>query len=601
MSNLKPSEERSWEHFYAPGTNEVLSQQMPVGSIWSALIEPAIVKTGDKYDAFVYFGNHIKRSQLIDNVNRWASVLHGMELNAGDEIIIFSPLIPEALYILFAANKSGITAIMPNLAASHEALEKSIDKAQAAFIFDDMEPGLTDILAKPQFRHVVLLSAPMSMPAPIGPVLGCLNWMKTSAIRKRSSKYCTAAQAMKLYGRSSVKIDAPYDENHVAVVFSSGGTTKQGTAKLIGMTDKAMISMFRDALAFNLISNPFSEGKRALSLVPPFVCTGLFALVLAPLFRGMTVYIDPRLDQQHFNEDMLKFRPNITLVSGCLWAGFFADMEQREAAGKKIDLSNFELPIMGGEGCTPEVLEWMDAAAHRMGSPIGIVSGYGMSEAFSVITVDYRPDVINKRDDKLAVSTGYPFPGFTVGIFDENGNELPYGQRGELRCKTDTMMKGYLNNPELTNAIIGDGWIHSGDFAEMSPDGLVYIYGRMHENLTAANGEKVYLFDIANHLRQDKSVKDALVMLIGDYSTPHVGAHIILEKGISETSAQVLQRLSDDLSTWLPEDIKVEGYHLHEGTFKMSPICKVYRAYYSRILDGYVRPENGNLVPVQFE
>lgn len=601
MSSLKPSEERIWEHFYAQGTNEVLNQKMPVGSIWSALIEPAIVKTGDKYDALVYFGNHIKRSQLIENVNRWARVLHGMGLNAGDEIIIFCPLIPEALYILFAADKSGITAIMPNLAASHEALEKSIDKAKAAFIFDDMESLLTDIVAKPQFEHVVLLSAPMSMPAPLGPVLGCLNWMKTKSVRTRSSKYHTAAQAIKLFGQYSGTIEGPYNEDHVAIVFSSGGTTKQGTAKLIGLTDKAMISMFRDALAFNLISNPFSEGKRALSLVPPFVCTGLFALVLAPLFRGMTVYIDPRLDQQHFNEDMLKFRPNITLVSGCLWAGFFADLEQREAAGKKIDLSNFELPIMGGEGCTPETLEWMDATAHRMGSPTGIVSGYGMSEAFSVITVDYRPDVVNKRDDKLAVSTGFPFPGFTVGIFDENGNELPYGERGELRCKTDTMMKGYLNNPELTNAIIGDGWIHSGDFAEMSPDGLVYIYGRMHEHLTAQNGEKVYLFDIANHLRQDKSVKDALVMLVGDYATPHVGGHIILEKGISETPAQVLQRLHDDLRTWLPEGIAIDGYHLHEGTFKMSPICKIYRAYYSRITTGYCLPENGTLKPVDFE
>lgn len=596
--SLKPSEERVWEKWYSAGAAEQLKQEMPEGFLWTALIEPAIRKCGDKYDALVYFGNRIKRSELLAHVETWARMLRGMGLEADDKIILFAPLVPEAIYLLFAANKAGITVIMPNLGASHKALEGSVDNAKAAFVFNEMEPLLSDILAKPQFRHVVLISADRSMPAPLHAVVGTINWFKTRKIRGRSDKYMSVSQALSRYGNFQGSIDAAYRADRVAMVFSSGGTTAEGTAKLIGVSDKAMITMFRNALAFNLTGNPFREGTRSLDIVPPFVCTGFFALLLAPLFRGMTVHLEPRLDQKHFNEAMYKVRPHITLVSGSLWTGFFRDVEHRLAQGQKVDLSDFVLPIMGGEGCTPETLEWMDSLAAKAGAKIGIVSGYGMSEAFSVITVNYHPGQFFKRNGELAISVGYPFPGFIVGIFDKDGNELPYGQRGELRVKTQTMMSGYLNNPKLTEEIIGDGWIHSGDFAEMTPDGIVYLYGRMHEHIEAPDGQPVYLFDIANRLRQDKAVKESLVLRAGNYDNCNIMAHIILEEGCNETLLQVLTRLDNDLSQWLPKGVEVKGYQVHPWPFKVSLITKVNRAYYSRLLTGYSKPIDGKLQEV---
>ena len=156
--------------------------------------------------------------------------------------------------------------------------------------------------------------------------------------------------------------------------------------------------------------------------------------------NGLTVYLEPRLNQQRFNSCIKSVRPNVTLVPGPLWAGFFREVEQKLAKGKKIDLSHFVFPVMGGEGCTPEKLAWMDRLAHQCNSSTGIVSGYGMSEVFSVITVDHRPEVVSKKNDKLAISVGYPFPGFTVGVFDKDGRELGYGQRGELWVNTPTCL-----------------------------------------------------------------------------------------------------------------------------------------------------------------
>ena len=76
------------------------------------------------------------------------------------------------------------------------------------------------------------------------------------------------------------------------------------------------------------------------------------------------------------------------------------------------------------------------------GSPVALTSGYGLTETFSVSTVDYQPGVFDKDYSKRVVSVGYPFPGVSVGIFDENGNELGYGQRGEIWVKTPALTSG---------------------------------------------------------------------------------------------------------------------------------------------------------------
>ena len=560
--------EALWKH-YAPGSTKLLQEETPEQTLWK-YISTAIKADHDEHDAMVYFGRHIKRSTMLEKVQKWARVMKGMGLGEGDQILLFSPAAPESYYVLFAADSIGVTTIMPNMSSSSEALKKYYAHAKVAFVFDGMEGLLSKILEKPQFEYVVLMDVTSSMRAPLKQILGLANWVKT------------------------------HQKDHVAMVFSTGGTTKAGEAKLICMTDKAMVEMFRGAEVMNQRIHAFVPGNTSLCQLPPFVCTGLFVLVLIPLVYGMTIYMEPRLNQDTFNKNLKKTRPNMTLVPGPLWAGFFREVEQLLAQGKKVDLSHFRLPIMGGEGCTPEKLAWMDKLARKCNAPLGIVSGYGMSEVFSVITVDYRPEVIDKRNDKLAISVGYPYPGFIVGIFDKDGHELGYNQRGELWVNTPTRLAGYLDNGKLVPCAEEDGWIHTGDLCEMDEDGLVYIYGRIGKSVVTPDGTPVYLFDIANRLRQDKDVKESLVTAIDSDKTQHprIVAHLVLEEG-AQMDYELLKRLDDDLATILPKGFEVLGYK-QQQEFKMSFICKTDSSYYGSEHDGYLKPVDGKLEAVSF-
>ena len=289
---IKPSQEKVWYKHYAQGAAEVLKEQMPEQTLWK-YISTAIKADNDEHDAMVYFGRHIKRSTVLAKVEKWAQVMKGMGLDVGDQILLFSPAIPESYYVLFAADSIGVTTIMPNMSASSEALKRYYAQAKVAFVFDGMEGLLSKILVKPQFKYVVLMDVTRSMSAPLKHILGMLNWVKTRHVRNRHTKYMTMRQAIAKFGQYEGPIEAPYQKDRIAMIFSTGGTTKAGEAKLICMTDKAMVEMFRGAEVMNQRMHALVPSNTSLCQLPPFVCTGLFVLVLIP-FRLVPLILKPR-------------------------------------------------------------------------------------------------------------------------------------------------------------------------------------------------------------------------------------------------------------------------------------------------------------------
>ncbi len=557
---------------------------MNTETLWK-FMERGILSDKNRHDALVYFGRRVSRKTFIENVRLWARVIKGMGLKEGDELLLFGPSLPEFIYILLAADMTGVTANLPNLMASPEALETMVGKSRVAFVFDGMEKTIRHALLREQFEHVVIISATRSMGYPLKMIASPLNSLTHFCSRHRA-KYLTADAAIRRFGHYEGPLEAMPVKGKAAYVFCSSGTSNKGVANQIGMSDEAMIAMFRNALAFNENGNPFCEGTRSYCQLPPFVCTGFFVLVLAPLFRGMTVYLDPRPDVKQFTKNILAFRPQTSLATGASWVNLVDHIDRLIQSGKKPDLSFFRFPVMGGEGCTPQALQHINEVMRTCGSTVALTSGYGLSETFSVCTVDYQPTGFDKDYSRHAVCVGAPFPGVTVGIFDEDGNELGCNQRGEIRVKTQSLTVGYINNHELNQTKLHDGWLHTHDFGELDENGKLFIYGRMAQYILAPGGEKVYLFDIANRLRDDPAVKEALVCPLVTEDKPLV-AHIVLEDKLSETEDEVLRRLDRIMADFLPDGLRIEKYRLEQEHLHINIVGKIDRHYYSHLLTGY--------------
>ena len=573
-----------WKQFYASGYEEILQKDFPQKTLWKFL-ESGILEDNNQHDALVYFGRRISRKELVEQVHLWARVIKGMGLDEGDEVLLFGPSFPEFIYIMLAADMTGITANLPNLMVKPEALESMVGKSRVAFVFDGLEKPIRKTLQNPQFEHVVILSAT--------PLLGLLKF----GLRFKA-KYLTADAAIRRFGKYEGPLETEPVKGKAAYIFCSSGTSGQGYAKQIGMSDEAMIAMCRNALAFNLKGDPCPQEGRSYCQLPPFVCTGFFVLVMAPLYRGMTVYLDPRMSARRFATNILTIRPQITLATGANWVYLTNQLDRLIQKGKRPDLSCFTFPVMGGEGCTPEALRHINEVMEACGSRVALTSGYGLTETFSVSTVDYEPTGFDKDYSRPAVCVGYPFPGTLVGIFDENGNELGYEERGEIWVKTQALTLGYVNAPQLNQERFRDGWLRTKDFGQMDRSGKVFVYGRMDQYVMTNSGEKVYLFDIANRLREDIAVKDALVCQLAAPGSPLV-AHLVLENNHSETQKEILCRLDGILQDFLPAGLRIEGYHLEPEQLKINIVGKIDRNYYSHLLTGYFDKEQNAIAFTQ--
>jgi acyl-CoA synthetase (AMP-forming)/AMP-acid ligase II len=161
---------------------------------------------------------------------------------------------------------------------------------------------------------------------------------------------------------------------------------------------------------------------------------------------------------------------------------------------------------------------------------------YGLTEGF--VTVLDKEDYAAKPD-----SVGVPPPFFEMKILDESGREAPVGEVGEICGKGPILTPGYYKRPDLTEAAIVDGWLHSGDLGYVDENGFLYLVDRM-KDMIISGGVNVYPRDIEEIVAQHPDVQEVAVLGI-----PH-------EKwGETPLAAVVLLRpgsiTADELKEWI--------------------------------------------------
>ncbi len=144
----------------------------------------------------------------------------------------------------------------------------------------------------------------------------------------------------------------------------------------------------------------------------------------------------------------------------------------REAFGGELDF------FIGGGAL-------LDIELQRFFYAIGVpmYQGYGLSEASPIISSN------SAARHKLG-SSGYLVNNMDLKICDDDGNELPTGQKGEIVIRGGNVMHGYWKNETATMDAIRDGWLYTGDMGYMSEDGFLYVLGRFKSLLIADDGEK---------------------------------------------------------------------------------------------------------------
>ncbi|MBN1966451.1 MAG: long-chain fatty acid--CoA ligase [Anaerolineae bacterium] len=296
--------------------------------------------------------------------------------------------------------------------------------------------------------------------------------------------------------------DTPY-----AILYTSGTTGHP----------KGAIIPHRQVL-FNCLNTVASWGitEHDVSpvLTPLFHAGGLFAFMTPILYSGGRILLGRGFD---VNESLrLIVAEKCTVILGVptlfqLW--------MKSPLFEKADFKHVRFFISGGAPCPPALMEeW------RARKNVVFRQGYGLTEVgvncFSMTDAESVPKT---------GAVGKPVFHSKMRLVDENGQDVPQGQEGELWIWGPHVCLGYWRNEEATAAALTDGWFHTGDMARMDEDGFYTIIGRA-KDMIISGGENIYAAEVEAVFRQHPAVADAA--LIGE---PHekwgeVGLMIVLLK-----------------------------------------------------------------------
>jgi acyl-CoA synthetase (AMP-forming)/AMP-acid ligase II len=178
--------------------------------------------------------------------------------------------------------------------------------------------------------------------------------------------------------------------------------------------------------------------------------------------------------------------------------------------------------------------------------PCGVSNIYGITEGGGGGLFNLYPDEVLQKPGSI----GKPTFGVEGKIIDYDGKELGPGQVGELLFKTNRMMKGYFNNPEMTEKTLKDGWLYTGDLLKTDEEGYYYIVDRAKDMVTCG-GENIFPVEIEDALMDHPKIDDVACIGYPDERLVEIVLAIVqLKEGESMTEEELIEFAKSKLALY---------------------------------------------------
>ena len=580
-----PSVDKAWLKFYESSSHEQALHTPQDISLYSYFKKNVFIHPD--FPILKYFNNDISTNTFLNMIDVWAKTFKVLGVAEEEMVPIYATWCPEIAAMFFALNAIGAYPYFQKLELSDAALNEETFGAKIAVVHDVLlNKQVIDNFSRDRFKKVIVARTFQSMKGLLRIVE---KTTRNAAIKKQfnlfgNSKFVSAEKVIDIAKGFVGEYEVSFKKDRIAVITSSSGTTGN-TVKGIMDTNESVLA---NVIGTSLSKPNYVSKKECFIVLPPTASTALNCFFLLPMVCGMTVRIDPRANEAEWYKLILKYKPSLSATTGSLWYSFYRTLYKQEKRGKRIDLSFFDCQIIGGSGVNQTQLDFMNECNHRWGAHNDVMVGYGCSEYFGVITFEKYDSPIKNDGKKSVITVGIPICGVTLGVFDENGNELSYNQKGELWVKGPAVMHGYYRKPELTEQTISDGWLHTGDIAEIDENGYVYIYGRKQNDLS-----DIYL---AEELRRKFSLDDCFCeekRLSEDQF--HRIVYLVQKSGNKIDSDTLHQRISEYAKT---KGIDIFAFKEFVEAFPISPTTLKPKFNY---MDGFFRYENNEKYSVSYE
>lgn len=445
-------------------------------------------------------------ANLRERVDELAVGLHGLGVKSGDRVGVLLYNCPEFLEAYFAISHLGAIIVPINFRLAGPEFAYILDDAGVTVLITEaaFHPSIDPIQDElPNLAHVVCVGE--DVPA---------GWQGFEAAIESS--------------RGGSVPPAFTELGDVQRIMYTSGTTSRPKGAMITHGN-----VYWKNVAHIMDLNLTAE-DRTLIVGPLYHVGGLDLPATGVLYMGGSVVILPKFDAEH----VLASVHEESATNVWLAPTMIAQVLGREDIDR-FDLSSLRIIIDGGEKMPIPLIEKL----LRIIPGCGFHDAYGLTETVSGDTFLPPADAVRKTG-----SVGIPTHQLRLRIVDDERRDVAPDELGEIILRGPKIFAGYWNNPEATEAVLVDGWFHTGDIGRMDPEGYLYVVDRK-KDIIVSGGENIASTEVERVIYEDPGVAECAVVGIQDERWGEVPwAYVVLKPG-GETSAEgIVDRCSAALA-----------------------------------------------------
>jgi long-chain acyl-CoA synthetase len=516
--------ERPWLKAYPAGVPaDIDASQYPS---LVALLEESFGKYGDRV-AYSFMGKNITFGQTDRLSVAFGAYLQGLGLAKGERIAIMMPNVPQYPVAVAAILRAGYVVVNVNPLYTPRELEHQLrdSGAKAIVIIENFANTLEQCIANTPVKHVVLCA--------MGDQLGLLKGALVNYVVRNVKKMVPAFNlpgavlfnAAVAQGQRGTLKRPEIRPDDVAVLQYTGGTT--GVSKGAVLLHRNVIANVLQSEAWNgpaMASKPADDQTVYVCALPLYHIFAFTVNMMLGMRTGAKNILIPNpRDLPAVLKELTKHKVHSFPAVNTLFNGLANHRDFNT-----VDWSHLKISLGGGMAVQSAVAKlWLE----KTGCPI--CEGYGLSETSPSASC-------NPTNSKAFTGTiGVPIPGTYFKLLDDDGQEVPLGQPGEIAIKGPQVMAGYWQRPDETAKVMTpDGYFKSGDIGVQDENGFFKIVDRK-KDMILVSGFNVYPNEVEDVVAQLDGVMECACVGVVDDKSGEAVKLVIVRKNPDLTEAMV--------------------------------------------------------------
>ncbi|KRQ09724.1 long-chain fatty acid--CoA ligase [Bradyrhizobium pachyrhizi] len=507
------------------------------------LLEESFKKFADR-KAFICMDKAITYRELDEMSTALGAYLQSRGLQKGARVALMMPNVLQYPIATAAVLRAGFAVVNVNPLYTPRELEHQLKDsgAEAIIVLENFATTVQKVLPNTAVKHVIVGS--------MGDLLG-LKGVIVNLVVRRVKKMVPAWSIPGAVGFNealsagrAAKLNKPtLTLDDVAFLQYTGGTT--GVSKGATLLHRNILAnvLQNDAwLQPALAKPPIVEQMVIVCALPLYHVFALTACYLLGMRAGGTNLLIPNpRDMAGFVKELSKYQVSFFPAVNTLYNGLL-----NTPGFDKLDFSKLKIANGGGMATQRPVAEkWLKVTG------ISLSEGYGLSETSPTLTCN--PATI----EEFSGTIGLPVPSTWLSIRDDDGNELPIGEAGEICAKGPQVMAGYWNRPDETARVMtADGYFRTGDIGVMDEKGYTKIVDRK-KDMILVSGFNVYPNEIEEVIASHPGVLECAVIGVPDAKSGEAVKAFVVKKDPNITAEDIIKFSATQLTAYkVPKQIE---------------------------------------------